>query len=124
MPSSSSLLRNSLRALIANRLAATGALIITAFILLALAAPVLTRLHVLRAPDRQEEKGLDEDGLPLPAGGTRLLGTDNLGRDVLSRVVYGARVSLSVGIAAMLTATIIGVMVGVHSRFCGLFSNA
>ena len=109
MPPSSSLLRTSLRALITNRLAGTGALIIAAFVLLALAAPVLTQIHVLRAPDRQEEKGLDEDGLPLPAGGTHLLGTDNLGRDVLSRVVCGARVSLSVGIAAMLTATVIGV---------------
>jgi peptide/nickel transport system permease protein len=119
MPQSSSLLRTSLRTLVSNRLAGTGALIIVAFALLALAAPMLTRLHVLRAPDRQEEKGLDEDGLPLPAGGTHLLGTDNLGRDVLSRVVYGARVSLSVGIAAMLTATVIGVTVGLLAGFYG-----
>jgi ABC-type dipeptide/oligopeptide/nickel transport system permease subunit len=113
------LFRTSLRALVTNRLAGTGALIISAFVLLALGAPMLTRLHVLRAPDRQEEKGLDEDGLPLPAGAAHLLGTDNLGRDVLSRVVYGARVSLSVGIAAMLTATIIGVTVGLLAGFYG-----
>jgi peptide/nickel transport system permease protein len=111
--------KTSCRALAANRLAAIGALILVAFALLALAAPVLTRLHVLRAPDQQDEKGLDADGMPRPAGGAYLLGTDNLGRDVLSRVVYGARVSLSVGIAAMVTATIIGVMVGLLAGFYG-----
>ena len=50
------MLRTSLRTLLSNRLAGTGALIIAAFVLLALAAPVLTRLHVLRAPDRQEDE--------------------------------------------------------------------
>jgi ABC-type dipeptide/oligopeptide/nickel transport system permease subunit len=109
----------SLRTLARNRLAATGAAIIAAFALLALAAPMLTRLHFLPSPDQQESKGLDEDGLPRPAGSAYLFGTDNLGRDVLSRVVYGARVSLPVGIAAMLTATIIGVTVGLLAGFYG-----
>jgi peptide/nickel transport system permease protein len=119
MPPSLSLLRTSLRTLVSNRLAGSGALIIVALVLLALAAPVLAQLHVLRAPDQQDEKGLDEDGLPRPAGGAYVLGTDNLGRDVLSRVVYGARVSLSVGIAAMLMATVIGVAVGLLAGFYG-----
>jgi peptide/nickel transport system permease protein len=119
MPLRLSLLRTSIRSLVTNRLAVTGALTIVAFVLLAVAAPVLTELHVLSAPDQQDEKGLDNDGLPLPAGGPHLLGTDNLGRDVLARVVYGARVSLSVGIAAMLTATIVGVTVGLMAGFYG-----
>jgi ABC-type dipeptide/oligopeptide/nickel transport system permease subunit len=105
--------------LVRNRLAVAGALIIATFVLLALAAPALTRLHLLRAPEEQEAEGLDEDGLPLPAGRAHLFGTDNLGRDVLSRVVYGARVSLSVGIAAMLTAAVIGVSVGLLAGFYG-----
>ena len=113
------LLRPILRTLASNRLAGIGALIIVVFALLALAAPMLTRLQVLSAPDKQEEKGLDADGLPLPAGSAYLFGTDNLGRDVLSRVVYGARVSLSVGIAAMLTATVIGVAVGLLAGYYG-----
>jgi peptide/nickel transport system permease protein len=112
-------LKTSVRMMVANRLAAAGALIIVIFVLLALAAPTLTRLHVLHAPDQQDKQGLDRDGLPHPAGGVYLLGTDNLGRDVLSRVVYGARVSLSVGIAAMLTATVIGVAVGLLAGFYG-----
>jgi peptide/nickel transport system permease protein len=112
-------IKTSIRTLVANRLAAVGALIILVFMLLALAAPLLTRIHVLRSPAEQNEQGLDRDGLPLPTGGPYLLGTDNLGRDVLSRVVYGARVSLSVGIAAMLTATVIGMAVGMLAGFYG-----
>src|SRR5258708_193260 len=108
-----------MRAMTANRLAFAGALIIITSVVLALGAPALTRLRVLHTPDQQDEKGLDEDGMPLAAGGAYLLGTDNLGRDVLSRVVYGARVSLTVGIAAMLTATVIGVAVGLFAGFYG-----
>jgi len=113
------LLTTSLRTLAGNRLAITGLLLIVVFALLALSAPWLTQLHVLHAPDQQDAKGLDADGLPRPAGDAYLLGTDNLGRDVLSRVVYGARVSLSVGIGAMLTATVIGVTVGLLAGFYG-----
>jgi len=119
MPPKFGLLKSSLRKLAANHLASVGILILVVFIVLALAAPVLTRLHVLRPPDQQDQQGLDADGLPRPAGGAYWLGTDDLGRDVLSRVVYGARVSLSVGIAAMLTATLIGVTVGLLAGFYG-----
>jgi ABC-type dipeptide/oligopeptide/nickel transport system permease subunit len=87
--------------------------------LLAFAAPRLTRLQVLHEPIRQDQRGLDEDGMPLPPSGGYLLGTDNLGRDVLSRVIYGARVSLTIGTAAMLTAVFIGVAVGLAAGFYG-----
>jgi len=113
------LLRTSLKALIRNRLAFMGASILVAFALLAVAAPALSRFRVLHDPDQQDEQGLDGDGLPRSAGGVYLLGTDNLGRDVMSRVVYGARVSLPVGIGAMLTATVIGVTVGLIAGFYG-----
>ena len=119
MPASLSLLRRAFQALAANRLAITGAVIIVASALLALTAPTMTRIHLLRLPDMQDQKGLDDDGSPRRGGGTYLLGTDNLGRDVLSRVVYGARVSLSIGIAAMLTATVIGVTIGLLAGFYG-----
>jgi ABC-type dipeptide/oligopeptide/nickel transport system permease subunit len=96
-----------------------GGSIIATFALLVLAAPMLTRVHILHAPNQQNEKGMDQDGMPLPLGSGYLLGTDNLGRDVLSRVVYGGRVSLSVGIAAMLTATLIGVVIGLLGGYYG-----
>lgn len=113
------ILKTSLQKLAANHLAGAGILILVVFVFLAFAAPALTRLHVLHAPDQQDKQGLDADGLPRATGNTYLLGTDELGRDVLSRVIYGARVSLSVGIAAMLTATIIGVTVGLLAGFYG-----
>jgi len=108
-----------LRQILRNRLAGAGLIILVLFVFLALSAPWLTHWHLLHAPDQQDAQGLDADGLPRPAGGAYLLGTDNLGRDVLSRVIYGARVSLSGGIGAMLTATLIGVTVGLLAGFYG-----
>ena len=48
-----------------------------------------------------------------------LLGTDNLGRDLLSRVIYGARISVIVGLAASTLATIISVVIGILSGYVG-----
>lgn len=60
----------------------------------------------------------------IPPGWLHLLGTDNLGRDVLSGVVYGARVSLAVGFLAAVTSTIIGVIVGAISGYQGGTADA
>lgn len=102
-----------------NRLFLVGVGIMLLLGLLALAAPALTRLHFLHEPIQQDQRGLDSDGMPLPPGGGYLLGTDNLGRDVLSRVIYGTRVSLTIGTAAMLTAVFIGVAMGLAAGFYG-----
>ena len=103
----------------ANRLVVAGAVILGGLLLLALTAPLPTRWHLLHEPIRQDAHGLDEDGMPLSPGRTCLLGTDNLGRDVLARAAYGARVSLTIGLAAMITATVIGVVVGVLAGYSG-----
>jgi ABC-type dipeptide/oligopeptide/nickel transport system permease subunit len=87
--------------------------------LLAWASQYLTQWHILRDPLLQDQNGLDTYGMPLQPNSHFLLGTDYLGRDVLSRVIYGARVSLTVGIAAMLTATCIGLTIGLLSGFYG-----
>ena len=59
-------------------------------------------------------------GLPLqPPNRQFLMGTDDLGRDTFSGVVYGARVSLAVGFTAALTATLIGVVIGALSGYLG-----
>lgn len=112
-------LKASLTVLVGHRLVLVGASILAVLALLVLAAPTLTRLHLLQAPNQQDQKGVDEDGMPLPPGRGYFLGTDDLGRDVLSRVLYGGRVSLSVGVAAMVTAIVIGVVVGLFAGYYG-----
>src|SRR5688572_27369734 len=54
-----------------------------------------------------------------PGTGDHLLGTDELGRDVLSRLMYGARLSLTIGIAAALISTVIGVVLGAIAGYYG-----
>lgn len=54
-----------------------------------------------------------------PPGPGRLLGTDNLGRDMLSRVIYGARISMLVGLGASLLSTVISLIIGSISGFFG-----
>ena len=90
--------------------------IITVMVLGALAAPLI-------APHSPTEQSLPEKLLPpaWEAGGGRnhLLGTDVLGRDVLSRLIYGARVSLIVAAVALLAGGGIGLMVGIVSGYLG-----
>src|SRR5262249_60055378 len=90
--------------------------IIVVLILVALLAPLI-------APHSPTEQSLPEKLRP-PAwqeGGstTHLLGTDTLGRDVLSRLIYGARVSLIVAATALLAGGGIGLMVGIVSGYLG-----
>jgi peptide/nickel transport system permease protein len=93
-----------------------SAVIITVMVLGALAAPLI-------APHSPTEQSLPEKLLPpaWEAGGGRnhLLGTDVLGRDVLSRLIYGARVSLIVAAVALLAGGGIGLMVGIVSGYLG-----
>jgi len=102
-----------------NRLASVGIVLLLLWVLLAAIAPVLSHGRWLHEPIQQDPKGLDEDGMPRPPGAGYLLGTDNLGRDVLTRVIHGARISLPIGLGAMATATIIGVSVGLLAGFYG-----
>lgn len=75
---------------------------------LALLAPLLSPYD----PAFQHREGLTLQGEPLKPGEEFRLGTDPLGRDVLSRLLHGARVSLAVGIGANLLSAAIGILVG------------
>jgi ABC-type dipeptide/oligopeptide/nickel transport system permease subunit len=93
-----------------------GAAIILGLILVALFAPVLA----LHNPTYQDYiGGLTTEGSPMAYSSQHPLGTDNLGRDVLSRLIYGARVSLVVGVLANGLALLIGVALGTLAGYFG-----
>lgn len=92
-----------------------GAILVAAVCAMALAAPVIAP----HDPVEQYADGLSAQGAPLPPGGGFPLGTDDLGRDVLSRLVYGARTSLEFSIAASATVTALGMVFGVTAGYYG-----
>lgn len=110
--------------LIRNRMVCIGGFIVVTLVSMALFAPILSDWGLLDDPLEQHVDGLDNDGLPIAPGGMFSLGTDNIGRDVLSRLVFGARISLTVGIVAMMTAVFIGVTVGAMAGYFGGWINA
>ncbi|WP_370615213.1 ABC transporter permease [Mumia sp. Pv 4-285] len=87
-------------------------------VILALAA-LFAPLLAPHDPLQTFPNGLSADGAPLPPGGSFPLGTDPSGRDVLSRLLYGARVSLTIGILANGLATVLGVIVGTCAGYLG-----
>jgi peptide/nickel transport system permease protein len=88
-------------------------------ILLALLAPLLVEWIGWTPELGDRTNGITVDGLPVSPSIRHLLGTDRLGRDVLVRTIYGARVSLVVGLTATLLATVAGVVVGTAAGFYG-----
>ncbi|WP_048646717.1 dipeptide/oligopeptide/nickel ABC transporter permease/ATP-binding protein [Nitratireductor soli] len=102
---------SALRLLLNNTLATTGLLVLVLIILIALAAPFLP------LPDPDVTAPADRLLRPLADG--HLLGTDALGRDILSRLIWGARVSLAVGISATLIAAFFGSLIGLVAGYAG-----
>ena len=68
-------------------------------------------------PNEQYFDGLTIEGAPLPPGGAFLLGTDLLGRDLLTRILYGAQTSLIIGVVANGIALVIGTLVGLVAGY-------
>ncbi len=93
-----------------NRLAIAGGIIVLLLIGTALLAPLI-------APYNPEE--IDRYNILTPPNSDHMLGTDDLGRDILSRMLYGARISLSVGFVAVGIATIIGLILGSIAGYYG-----
>ena len=85
-----------------------GAIIIGLLILVAVIGPLLTSYtpYDMKVIDRLK-----------PPSGAHLLGTDEFGRDLLTRIVYGARVSMSVGLVVALLSSAIGLVIGVYATY-------
>jgi peptide/nickel transport system permease protein len=106
----SSIFRDFLRRLFRNRLAAGGGIVIALLFVVAAVPSLVTD----RDPNR-----IDILRILAPPSAEHPLGTDELGRDVLSRMVHGARISLEVGFVATGIATAIGLVVGLIAGFYG-----
>ncbi len=97
-----------------NKLAVAGGIMVVALFFIAALAPVVSPFN----PNDIDRKHILE-----PPGISHPLGTDDLGRDVLSRMLYGSRISLSVGFVAVGIATVIGVMIGAVSGYYGRWTD-
>ena len=93
-----------------NKLALASIVILTLFIILSVLAPVI-------APYEIDE--IDLDNIEATPSTEHILGTDDLGRDVLSRIMHGGRVSLTVGIVASIMQITIGVSLGAIAGYFG-----
>jgi ABC-type dipeptide/oligopeptide/nickel transport system permease subunit len=85
----------------------------------AIAAPLIEAWAGHSPIEQYRDTGLSEMGLPVAPNGEFVFGTDQLGRDVLVRLAYGARVSLMVGVLAALSAAAIGVTIGMTAGYFG-----
>jgi peptide/nickel transport system permease protein len=93
-----------------NKMAMAGLALVLGMFAVSLAAPWL-------AP--YDPGQIDLQAVLMPPGSEHPLGTDTLGRDVLSRIIYGSRVSLKVGFVAVGLATLIGLIIGAMAGFYG-----
>lgn len=93
-----------------NRLAAAGGVMVLLLFIVAALAPLISPF---------DPNEIDRNSILEPPGGAHILGTDDLGRDVFSRMVYGSWISLAVGFVAVGIATIIGIIFGALSGYYG-----
>jgi peptide/nickel transport system permease protein len=105
-----SILRAFLHRLRGNRLAMAGAVVVAGLFVVAALAPAIAT---------HDPHAIDVEAILLPPGPDHLFGTDELGRDVFSRMIYGSRVSLEVGFVAAGLATLVGVLLGAAAGYYG-----
>jgi len=109
-PQRASLWRDALRRFRRHRLAMIGTTVLLVMVVAVVAGPLAWRLPVNEIDFKQKLKG--------PTW-SHPLGTDDLGQDLLARMLYGGRISLAVGVAAMLIAISLGTAIGAASGYMG-----
>jgi len=102
--------RDAFRRLLRNRMATVGGVIVLALLAIALLADLIAPFD----PTRQDYSAIFQ-----PQGGKYILGTDNLGRDQFSRLLYGTRVAVAVGLLTQVLILAIGVPIGATAALIG-----
>ena len=105
--------KGAIRRLMDRKLAVFGMVLIAVVVSGAVFAPWIAPF----APDQQNFDGLTIEGAPMAPGGAYVMGTDLLGRDLFSRILYGARTSLIIGVVANGLALLIGTLVGITAGY-------
>lgn len=98
----------ALRKLFANRLAFAGVVIFAVILILCVAAPLFTKY----APNT-----IDLQNRQAPPSAEHIFGTDQIGRDVWARILYGGRISIFVGLGSALSAALLGVSLGTYAGY-------
>ena len=103
-----------------NRLAMVGGIILCLLVLTAVFAPLISPYD----PYSSVKNQMGILNVMAPPSGEHWLGTDSLGRDILSRLIYGGRISLSVALVAVAISTGIGVLLGLLAGYYGKWVDA
>ncbi len=110
MRKKSSIASRRMQKLFSNKLAAVGMVVIVIMILMCACAPLLTSA---------DPSKLDTAQKFLPPSAEHLLGTDQLGRDLFARILYGGRVSIAIGLVSAIAANMLGVVLGCIAGYFG-----
>jgi peptide/nickel transport system permease protein len=102
-----------------DKVALAAATFLALITLAALGADLLVRAGILLDPIVQDLLSRNKPPMFADDAGTHLLGTDQLGRDLLSRLIFGARVSLGVGFATIVLSSLIGITLGLIAGYRG-----
>ena len=105
-----------LRRLVRRRTALFGLLVVLVVMLAAAAAPLVAPFDPLEQDIGQR---LREPGWQDAQGRVHALGTDHLGRDILSRIIFGSRIALMVGLAAVVISGVLGMIIGLVAGYFG-----
>ena len=102
----------TIKKIIRNRLALFGFIIVMTLFAIAVFAPLISPYNY---------KNIDVQNILMPPSSTHFFGTDDLGRDVCSRMIWGARISLAVGFVSVGISTLIGITLGALAGYYGKF---